>query len=184
MRMTRSKWSVIVLGGVLAIIAAALGTILSGQMRDRSQAEGELTVAEESLTELEGAVALSQQSDLGQRVAAVLAERDSARAYLAQPTDTIMVNEALFNLARQTGVTLDGISASPTIEETLGEVECSALPLSIAVQGTLANILDFLTHLNADLTNGGIETADVTAPRAQGIPTASIELVIYQYEGE
>jgi hypothetical protein len=184
MRIAKSKWSVVVLGGVLIIIAAVLGTILSGQMRDRSQVDSELAAAEESLSELEGAEALSQ-SDVGQRVSAVLAERDSARAYLSQPTDTIVANEALFGLARQTGVIVNGISASSTLEEALGEIECSVLPMSVAVEGTVANILEFLMHLNTDLTNGVIETADVIAPRAaQEMPTASVKLAIYQYEGE
>ncbi len=184
MRIAKQRWPVIILGGVLVTIAAILGTMLSGQMRDRSQIDGELGVAEESLRELEGAEALSQQSDMGQRVSAVLAERDSAKAHLSQPADTILANESLFDLARQAGVTLEGISASAIIEGALGDVECSVLPMTVVVEGTIANILDFLARLNTDLTNGVVRAADVTAPRTQGIPTASVELVIYQYEGE
>ncbi len=69
----------------------------------------------------------------------------------------------------------------------LAGVPCLTTPVSVSVEGDLPDVLDFVTSLNTSVTNGLVKSADVTAPdiaESDEMPTASIELIIYTYEGE
>ena len=65
-------------------------------------------------------------------------------------------------------------------------VTASELPLTMRAEGDVANLIDFVTRLNGDLTTGVVKSAEISIPETadEGKPSANIRLVVYSYQGD
>ena len=187
MRVLKAKWPLVIIGGLLLVTVAGLGTVQARQSGQRGRLGNELAVAEEGLRQYELEQASSQSGEMKSRLSNVLTYRDTAIEDLSQYMGTITANETLFGIARECNVTITAITILNEYGVDLAGVPCLTTPVSVSVEGDLPDVLDFVTSLNTSVTNGLVKSADVTAPdiaESDEMPTASIELIIYTYEGE
>ncbi len=182
----KKKW--LVYGGIIGIVATliSLGIVQANQMSEKNSLNDELDMAAQNLSTLEAA-----QSSLGQNGVDTQEDESQtnyniARAQLSEPIDSIIANESLFNIAAASSVTLTSISVSPLDDDALAELPCSSLPLNVTAEGNETALLDFISRLNIDLTNGLVMSATLNNPEdsAEGVSTVDIELIVYIYQGE
>ena len=181
MQQIKKKWLVWGASILLVVIIIALGIVQTRQMGQRSSLSEDLERAELVLSALETAQSSSGQSETGTQPGNI----NTAEAELSQTADSILANEDLFNIASISSVTLTTITVSPLSDDTLAELSCFSLPLNVVAQGNVPDLLDFITRLNTDLTNGLVRSAKLSVPgsSAEGKPSVNIELVIYTYWG-
>lgn len=179
----KNKWLVygVIAGFVTALVS--LGIVQAQQLSEKNNLSDELETAEQNLSLLE-----AEQSTSWQDIQTGDSETDSdtAKTILSQTVDSIIASEALFNIAEASSVTLTSITVSPMLDDTLAELPCSFLPLYIGAEGNETALLDFISRLNADLTNGLVRSAILTIPEtpSEGEASVDIELIIYSYQGE
>jgi hypothetical protein len=166
---------------LLLVIIIVLGIVQARQAGQRSSLSEDLEIAEQVLSALESEQSSSGQDETGTQQG----DAGIAKAELSQPADSIMANEDLFYIADASSVTLTTITVSSLSNDTLAELPCLSLPLSIVAEGDEGDLLDFITRLNTELTNGLVRSATITIPAetAGSQPTVNIELVIYTYQG-
>ncbi|HEY32410.1 MAG TPA: hypothetical protein G4O10_04830 [Dehalococcoidia bacterium] len=181
MQQIKKRWLVWGTSILLVAIVIALGIIQIRQMGQRSSLSDELDTAELILSVLETEQSSSGQDDTETQAGDV----DAAEAELSQPADSILANESLFGIANVSSVTLTTITVSPMSSDTLAALSCSLLPINVVAEGDVPDLLDFVTRLNNDLTNGLVRSAILNIPEAtaEGVPSVDIELVIYTYQG-
>jgi hypothetical protein len=182
----KKKW--LVYGGIIGIVATliSLGIVQAKQMSEKNSLSDELDMAEQDLSILEAAQSSLGQNGLDTQEDEAQTNFDIARAQLSEPIDSIIANESLFNIAAATSVTLTSISVSPLDDDALAELPCSCLPLNVTAQGNETALLDFISRLNIELTNGLVRSAtlNIQETPAEGESTVDIELIIYTYPGE
>ncbi|HEY42025.1 MAG TPA: hypothetical protein G4O18_09275 [Dehalococcoidia bacterium] len=180
------KW--VIYGSIIALVAAltTMGIIQVQQMKERSNLNDDIEVAEQLLSVLNAKYASSWQNGTDTQLDGTRASFDTARAELAQPIDSILANDSLFKIAASSSVTLTAMMVSPLYEDMLAELPCSYLPLSVTAEGDLTALLDFIRRLNTDLTNGLVRLVTLSIPEVsdESEPSADIELIIYTYKGE
>ena len=181
------KW--LIYGVIIGLVAAltTLGIVQAQQMGEKSSLSEELDTAEYNLSMLEAGESSSWQDEMDTQMDEAQTNFDTAKVILSQPVDSIIANESLFNIAAVSSVTLTSISVSPlSSNEALAELPCSYLPLNITAEGNVTVLLDFISRLNTDLTNGLVRSATLSIPEtpAEGEALVDIQLIIYTYQGE
>jgi hypothetical protein len=177
------KWLVYsVIAGLVAAFVS-LGIVHAQQLSEKSSLNDELDTAEENLSMLEAGQSTSWQDTQTNNSQT---DYDTARTTLSQTIDSIIASEALFEIAEASSVTLTSITVSPMLDNELAELPCSFLPLNVGAEGNENALLDFISRLNTDLTNGIVRLAILHIPEspAEGEASADIELIIYTYQGE
>lgn len=179
------KW--LIYGVIIGLVAAltTLGIVQAQQMGEKSSLSEELDTVELNLSMLEAEQSSFWQNEIDTQMDEAQTDGDTARAILSQPVDSIIANESLFDIAEVSFVTLTSITVSSLSDEALADLTCSYLPLSIAAEGNETSLLDFISRLNTDLTNGLVRTVTLNIPEtpAEGEASVNIELVIYTYQG-
>lgn len=180
------KW--LIYGVILGLMATlvTLGIVQAQQLGEKSSLSDELDTAEQNLSMLEAEQSSFWQDDMDTQTGGAQIDFDTARTILSQTVDSIIANESLFDIAEASFVTLTSITVSPLFDETLAELPCSHLPLNISAEGNETALLDFISRLNTDLTNGLVRSAILSIPEtnAEGKALVDIELIIYTYQGE
>jgi len=164
----------------------SLSLVQANQDTARARLEEELRIAEEELARLGGPAATQEQAALANRLQAVLSGVSSLATGLAAPADTIDINEELFIIARRSSVVLREVTALPLTSGELAGVECAVQPLTVSVEGSLDNLLGFVSRLNIDLQNALVRSVDISvadAATGEGA-SASVELLVYSYQGQ
>lgn len=179
------KW--IIYGVLIGLVAAltTLGIVQAQQLGEKSSLTDELDTAKQNLNMLEAEQSAFWQDEIDAQMGTE-GSSGSARLILSQPIDSIIANESLFNIAAVSSVTLTSLVVSPLSDGALAELPCFYLPLNITAEGNVTALLDFISRLNTDLTNGLVSLATLSIPEtpAEGESTADIELIIYLYQGE
>jgi hypothetical protein len=182
----KKKW--LVYGGIIGIVATliSLGIVQAKQMSEKNSLSDELDMAAQDLSILEAAQSSFGQDGLDTQEDEAQTNYNIASAQLSEPIDSIIANESLFNIAAASSVTLTSISVSPLDDDALAELPCSYLPLNVTAEGNETALLDFISRLNIELTNGLVRSAtlNIQETPAEGESTVDIELVIYTYQGE
>ena len=182
----KKKWLVYsVIIGIVAILIS-LGIVQANQMSEKNSLNDELDMATQNLSILEAAQSSLGQNGLDTQEDEAQTNYNIARTQLSEPIDSIIANESLFNIAAASSVTLTSISVLPLDDDALAELPCSYLPLNVTAEGDETALLDFISRLNIDLTNGLVRSATLSNPEipAEGESTVDIELIIYTYQGE
>jgi hypothetical protein len=178
------KW--LIYGVLIGLVAAltTLGIVQAQQLGEKSSLTDELDTAKQNLNMLEAEQSSFWQDEIGAQTGTE-GSLGNAQSILSQPIDSIIANESLFNIAAVSSVTLTSIVVSPLSDDALAELSCYYLPLNITAEGNVTALLDFISRLNTDLTNGLVSLATLSIPEtpAEGESTADIELIIYLYQG-
>ncbi len=174
---------------IIGLVAAltTLGIVQAQQMGEKSSLSEELDTVEYNLSMLEAGDSSFGQDEMDTQMDGAQSDFNTAKVILTQPVDSIIANESLFNIAAVSSVTLTSISVSPLSSDgALAELPCFHLPLSITAEGNVTALLDFISRLNTDLTNGLVRSAilSIPEPPAEDDALVHIELIIYTYQGE
>ena len=170
----------------LAGTLTTLGIVQAQQMAGKNSLSDVLDTAEQNLSVLEAVQSSFWQDEIGTPIDEAQTNFNTAKEQLSQPVDSIIADESLFNIAAVSSVTLTSITVSPLSDDALAELPCSYLSLKITAEGSETTLLDFISRLNIDLTNGLVRSAILNIPKtpAEGEASVDIELVIYTYQGE
>ena len=211
MKLGKTSW-LILIAGVVIVAFASLGVARSRQASEHEQLNEELTVAEMRLTNVQLTELQDRKGELEAQLDEATAQRKAAEDNLSQSNESIDVTDFLFVIAQACGVVINDIHSSDLSSDKLADVNCSVIRLSINVEGEVSSLISFVTKLNDDFTTGvvdsvdisipgiteeevegeteeeanGVETENSTEPEPEpepGIPSASIRLSVYSYQG-
>ena len=205
MKLGKASW-LILTAGVLIITFAGLGVARFQQLDERDQLSGELAVAQHRLGKFQLKQLESQKHDLEQQLDRAIAQLEPVKNEISQPIESIAVTDSLFEIARACGVEITDIISSDLTDGELKGIPRSVINLSIRVEGYVPNLIDFTIKLNNDFTAGVVTSVrmniaqeveeETEGEQAEGeievveeeeeveMPSASIQLVIYGYQGE
>lgn len=134
------------------------------------------------------------------------AELSSGKASFPSSIDSIRYDQLLYQMARDRGLEMMRLDTAEPVEKSAGGVTFTMTDFSIAVKGTVADILDFVNTIaiGDDFNTATVDIVSIAIPNpvtkqvkegvAQqeqeeeevetGSPSAAIELTIYSYRGE
>ena len=189
MKLGKTSWSIITVG-IIIVAFASLGAARSQQIREHSELDEKLSVAETRLNQFQLKQLSHQQEALGKQLEQTTSQLEAAEAILSQPRGSIVISDALFQIAEACGVEVIEITSSGPSGGDLEGTPCYVLPLTTRVEGDVPDLIYFVTRLNGDLVTGVVESAEITLPgtsantSADVKPSANIRLVVYTYEGD
>jgi len=180
LKFNRKIWVFLVIG-ISVCALAGLGVVRLQQIQEKNQLNDELIILEQNLKEYQ----LEQLSDQQQRSDDTSSQSEAEELILTQPPGSIATSDILFSTADACGVQVIENSSSGAGNGNLEGVTCYVLDMSTTVGGNLSNLINFITMLNRDLTNGIVNTIDINIPEATdgGIPTVNLQMTVYTYQG-
>ena len=187
MKLSRTSW-LILTSGIFIVTLASLGIAHSQQLEEQELLGDNLSVAELRLGKLQTKELTSQREELEAQLSQATSQLETAKEDMRQPIESIDVTDSLFEIAEACYVTVIDISSSGSTTEKLAGIGCSALALTVRVEGDVPNLIDFVIKLNNDFTTGAVKSADIAIPETtdekETRPSARIQLVVYAYQGD
>ena len=185
MRLGKTSWLVIAIG-ITVITFASLGMARTDQVSERAALADELAIAENRLTNLQLRDLHNQKAGLEEQVTAAREAAATFREDISRPLESIEYTDELFDISDNTSVQITEITEREPRPDSLSEVDCELLPVTVHARGPLDNLISFVAHVNTDLTTGVVQTAEINIPGAdeESQPSAVIQINIYGYEGE
>ena len=185
MKLSKKSGLILIVGIAIAIFAG-LWLARGQQVDEQEQLHEELSIVAMRLNGLQGEEISSQQGELEKQLSQTISQLETAKAVLSQSTESIDVSGALFDIAEATGVEITEISSSGLSSDSLEGITCSVLPLTITVEGDVADIISFVGSLNHDFTTGIVKSVEISIPEMTSEETvsANIQLHIYTFQGD
>jgi len=190
MKLSKASW-LLLIGGVVIIIFASLGTARFQQAREQNQLDEELSLTKQRLDELQLEDLSTQQEELESQLAQIESEVATIENHLSSSIENIEVIEALFvALAEATSVEVIEINSSTSTSRKVEEVTFSALPFTVRVEGDVPNLLRFVRELGQEFPTHVVESIKMSIPEvaeeeeAAEKPSATIQLHFYTYQGD
>ena len=186
MKPRKTRWPIVIVGILLVIVLGGLSTVHAQQVQEGNQLSGELSLVEQRLNSYQLSELSSQKAEMEKQLGQALAELETAKAALSQPTDSIAAIDALFGIAEACDVEIVKISLSGLAGDDLAGVTCSILPFAIEAEGDAPSLINFIIKLNGDLTNSVVNSAEISMNETDDMenPSTEINLVIYFYQGD
>ena len=180
MKSSRRSWIFLVIG-VFIFALAVPGVIRLQQIQEKNLLTSELALVEQKLKRYQLEQLSSQQEEPDETTP----QPGTEEAILTQPPGSITTNDTLYSTAAACGVEVIENSASGSANGNLEGITCYVLELSTTVGGSLNNLINFITMLNRDLTNGIVKSVNIDIPEAAGggVPTANLQMTVYTYQG-
>jgi hypothetical protein len=163
-------------GGILLLAIAFLGIVRIQQVSEQQQLTDGLTQVKTRLTGLGITTLETQKEQLQKKVDDANAALQDNTQTLVQYMTSITGDETLFSLAKDCNVVVQDITATETADGTLNNLPCSVFTTEVIVDGTLSDLVDFITRLKTDFGNSIVESVNIAPPSTgstQG-PTTSI----------
>lgn len=178
MKLSKISWLILALG-IFVITFASLGAARSQRLSEGRQLSEELAVAKQRLRKLDLSELTARQESLRGQINRAAQEIEAARFMLSQPNDSITISEAVFRLARDSGVEVVQIGASGLTGGTLNKMGNLALPLTVSVRGDVPSLIAFVIRLNSDLPTGVVRSVQIVV---RGAPVAPADNVSLTYD--
>jgi type II secretory pathway pseudopilin PulG len=179
--------------GVVAAIFAGLWVMRSRQTQEQERLYEELSVAVVRLDNFSSDELLSQQAELEQQLSQTLSQLETTKATVSQSAESISVSGTLFDIAELAEVEITAISSAQPSDNNWQGIPCSFLPLAVTAEGDVPNLITFIGKLDRALTTAVVRSAVISIPETTDgeessaevqLPSASIQLGIYSYQGE
>lgn len=185
MKLSKKSGLILIVGIAIAIFAG-LWLARGQQVDEQEQLHEELSIVAMRLNGLQGEEISSQQGELEKQLSQTISQLETAKAVLSQSTGSIAVSGTLFDIAEAIGVEITEISSSYLSSDSLGGITCSVLPLTVTVEGDVADIISFVGSLNHDFTTGIVKSVEISIPEMTSEETvsANIQLHIYIFQGD
>lgn len=180
MKLSRTSWIILTIG-VLIIVSGSLGMARSNQLKEQRQVEENLTASNQQLKVLQTDKLLAEQQDLQAKIKNATEELIKSKGYLAQPTESILTSENLFNIAKLCKVEITEIASPGQGASKLGDISFSVLPVTVIINGEVSDIIRFVSDLHANFLTGMCQSVEVTIPLPE---EDELEEEIQEGEGE
>lgn len=196
MKLSRTAW--LILGiGVFAIAFVSLYVVYLQQGREQQRLDDSLSLAQATLPTV-----VLERDDLKNALAQATSLLNAARSGFPDSVDSIRVDEKLFEIAKICDLKITSLTTSEPSDEEVETVTYSVAPFVVDVKGEVADILDFINTIATDeyFTNTTVELVDIVVPEpltekekrglteaaiaGRETPSATIDLIIYGYQGE
>lgn len=188
MRISRTAW--LILGiGISVIAVSILVWVYFDQSGEQKTLNESLSGAQKTLP-----ILVSQREDLESQLTQLKSELAQAESlfYKAKASfesvESIEYGEALFDIADDCNLEITKLTASEPSDEKVETITYITASFTVVVEGTVADILDFVDTIatDEDFANATIELVNmqVPEPEEEGKPSATINLVLYGYQGE
>lgn len=167
---------------IIVIFAVALGVLFSiyfGQNGERAELNERLSQAQTLLAGL-----INNRETMEDELTQAESLLAVSQAQFPESVESIEYGDDLFEIADDCNVSLTKVSASKPTSKTVGTVTYSTSRFDLAVQGSYANILDFIYALRTGDDFQLPWSAEVTSIKTSvSGGSASISLVIHGYKG-
>jgi len=186
LKLSKKSWLILIVGIAIAIFAG-LWLARGQQVDEQEQLREELSIVAMRLENSQNNEEISaQQAQLERQLSQTISQLETAKATLSQSTESIAVSGTLFDIAEAIGVEITEISSSHLSGGSLGGITCSVLPLTITVEGDVADIISFVGSLNHDFNTGIVKSVEISIPETTSEETvsANIQLHIYTFQGD
>ena len=176
MKPSKKVWLIIGIA-IFAVVLAILFSTYSRQAGEREQLEKRLENAQFLLPPL-----TAQKEDLEDQLAQAQSLLDSSRSKFPESVESIEYGEDLFEIADDCNVGITRLTA----KKPTSSAPYTVSSFTVAVNGDMSDILDFVDALRAGVDFQLPWSADVTAVKISyagedAAGTASISLNIYAY---
>ena len=193
--------------GIFVIAVFILGMAYSQYDEQQSRLNDEIASAQLMLKRYPAQQFSSQKEEMESRLAKAETELSIAKASLYQSTESIEATDVIFNLAEAAAVEVTKISSAGLTTEKVEGVQLSVLPISVTVQGDIINFIDYIYKWTQEYRMGRVLSVEITVVEPveeeemveveeveeeeeeeieveEEIPSATINLLIYNYEGD
>lgn len=181
--------------GILVILLGGLGLNYTRQKTEQSELNANIAQANQDFIkytrEHPEQEYTAQKEDLQTRLNQANSRIASAQSALRQYTESIEINNALFEAADEANVTITSLTSSPPKEEELNSITCQAFTLSITAKGEVVALLNFVDKVSQRFSTSEINLVKITVPeeekeegKSKKKATIALGLKIYAYESE
>ena len=184
MKFSKTFW--LILGiGISVIAVGILGWVYLDQRGEQKTLNESLSGAQTTLPML-----VSQRDDLESQLTQRKSELAQAESSLREAkasfesVESIEYDEALFKIAKSCNLQITKLTASEPSDEEVESVTYITASFTVDVEGTVPHILDFINTIATDENFANATIKSVTMNFEEGKPSATINLVIYGYQGE
>ena len=199
-KLSTTSWIFLIIG-IFGILVLSLNVAYAQQSQEQSRLNEEVALVQKRLLKNPPQQISSQKSELESQLAKAELQLKVAKVGLYWSTESIEASDALFELAMDCDVEITKISSLALSTEAVEGVTLSTLPLTVTVEGDVLNLVDFIYKWTHEYPTGVVQSVAITVPEvteeeeeaeAEGAaaeteeekPSATINLLIYSYEGD
>jgi len=140
--------------GILAVLLVTAGVMYGRQMAERSQLNSDIARANQDFITF-----MEQRRDLETRLSQAESQLSNRQSEFHKSTQSIEIDEALFDVADDANVSITSISCSVPKGQTVNGILCQVFSLSLTVEGdNMAQLLNFTTKLAKRFPDATIES--------------------------
>lgn len=144
--------------GILAVLLVSAGVFYARQMAERSQLNSDIARANQDFVQF-----TQQRRDLQTRLSQAQSRLSSLQSEFYESTESIEIDEGLFETAEEAHVTLTDISCSVPKRQKVNGIDFQVFSLSLTVEGdNLAELLSFTTKLGKRFPDATIESPRIS----------------------
>jgi hypothetical protein len=183
-KLSKTSW-LILAAGLFIVVTAGLGITRSQQAGEQGRLDDELSASQQSLAALQITSLQSQLDELHQTAVEEQKQLEAAQQQMDQTVVSVDVTDQFFSIAGTCGVRVMNMSTLPITPNVYEGIGLSTTSLNVAVEGEVPALIDFVETLNTDFTTGLIKSTEIDIPPSSANETASasIQIIIYSYEG-
>jgi len=160
-------------GGILLLAIAFLGIVRIQQVSEQQQLTDELKQVKNRLAGLGIPALQTQKEQLQKKIDEANAALQNNTPTLVQYMTSITGDETLYSLAKDCNIVVNDITATETADGNLNDLPCSVFSSELFVNGTLSDLVDFVTRLKTDFGNSVVESVNITLPSGGSSGTAA-----------
>ncbi|MGQ9546966.1 MAG: hypothetical protein ACUVTR_07455 [Dehalococcoidia bacterium] len=178
MRIGKKAWVIVGIVAIVIVLALVYVTYFR-EVGDRRQLSEGVATAQGRLPGL-----IAERQELEDRLTQAQSSLDKSQAKFAKALSSIEYDDDLFEIADRCNVEITTLILSPPGSTTAGTVTYSVSKLTMSVQGTVDDLLEFIEAIRtgegfqlpwaADLTG-------VTITCGEGTASVVLDIVIYGY---
>jgi hypothetical protein len=159
-------------------------------LKEQNKLADDLALSEKSLAAIQTTQLSQQLENLKARLDESEAQLKESQTRLRQTVVSVDVTEEFFKVAEYCSVNVTALSTTIIAQAKYEGVTCSTISITPA-SSVKIHIVNFIIGLNNDYTTGNVQSAQITiAPKTEddetgeAASTASVNMIIYSYEGK
>lgn len=166
-----SKWILTI--GILALLVVTAGVMYGRQMAERSQLNSDIALANQDFFTNK-----AQRPVLETRLAQAKSRLSSLESEFRESTQSIEINEGLFETADDANVSITSISCSIPEGQTVNGIACQVFSLSLIAEGdNMPQLLNFTRKLGDRFPSATIESPRISISEKES--TLNLEFRVY-----
>jgi len=181
--------------GILVILLGGLGLNYARQKTEQGELNASIAQAQQDFIkytrEHPEQQYTAQKEDLQTRLNQANSRIAALQGEFESPTESIEINDALFEAADEANVTITKLTSSSPKEEDIKGITYHAFTLSITAKGEVVALLNLVDKVSQRFSTSEISSVKIDVPEeeeeegeSKEKPTIVLGLKIYAYESE